>query len=44
MENSQNSFSVPRWFLEMGCFGFGVYMWVGVGLFSLPRAKNIKKL
>jgi hypothetical protein len=40
MENSQNSFSVPSWLLEMGCFRFGVYTWVGMGFFPLPRAKN----
>jgi hypothetical protein len=30
MENSQNSFSVPRWIMKMGCFRFGIYTWVGI--------------
>jgi hypothetical protein len=40
MENSQNSFSVPRWLLEMGYFRAGVYTWMGMGFFPLPQAKN----
>jgi hypothetical protein len=45
MENYQNSLYVPRWLLvlEMVCFRAGVYTWVGMGFFLLPRVKKYIK-
>ena len=40
MENSQNSFSVPKWIMKMGCFRFWIYTWMGMGFFPLPRTKK----
>jgi hypothetical protein len=37
MENSQNSFSVPKLLLEMGCFRFGN------GFFSFAKGKKYLK-
>ena len=38
-----SSTSVLRWFPVLG-FICGVYTWVGMGYFSLPRAKILKKI
>jgi hypothetical protein len=38
MENSQNSFSVPRWLLEMGCSGTWGQHVGGNGVLSLATS------
>jgi hypothetical protein len=42
MENSQNSFSVPRWLLEMDCSGTWGQHVGGNGVLSLATDKKYK--
>jgi hypothetical protein len=43
MENSQNSFSVPRWLLKMGCSRNWGSTRGGNGVLSLATGKKFKK-
>jgi hypothetical protein len=44
MENSQNSFSVPRWLLEMGCSRFWGLHVGGSGVIFFATGKTYKKI